>query len=182
MEVMRMAWLAHHGIKGQQWGKRNGSPYPLKPDQLSEAEKEKAKPEGAHHKETKTWETTATGLVRQGEYWYDENGEMLANVRYEEGKQPHNDLVGTPNEVYEYYEAGKRQVNRVIRDNQGVLALMVHGGPHDKFDDKDTYPPDGFHVHEHYENGRRVKYETGKDGRPLTAEERKEHAPSLKRK
>lgn len=23
--------LAHHGVKGQRWGERNGPPYPLKP-------------------------------------------------------------------------------------------------------------------------------------------------------
>lgn len=36
------AWreeLYHHGIKGQRWGKRNGPPYPLKPNDHSVAEK-----------------------------------------------------------------------------------------------------------------------------------------------
>lgn len=31
--------LYHHGIKGQRWGKRNGPPYPLDPEDHSEAEK-----------------------------------------------------------------------------------------------------------------------------------------------
>ena len=34
-----MIYLAHHGIKGQKWGKRNGPPYPLKGGDYSEAER-----------------------------------------------------------------------------------------------------------------------------------------------
>ena len=33
-------FLMHHGVKGQEWGVRNGPPYPLKPNQRSAAEKE----------------------------------------------------------------------------------------------------------------------------------------------
>ncbi len=32
-------YLAHHGIEGQKWGKRNGPPYPLEPEDHSAAEK-----------------------------------------------------------------------------------------------------------------------------------------------
>jgi hypothetical protein len=32
-------YLAHHGVKGQKWGVKNGPPYPLKPGQHSAAEK-----------------------------------------------------------------------------------------------------------------------------------------------
>ena len=34
-----MAYLVHHGIRGQEWGKRNGPPYPLKGSDYSETEK-----------------------------------------------------------------------------------------------------------------------------------------------
>lgn len=34
-----MAFLVHHGIRGQKWGKRNGPPYPLKGSDYSETEK-----------------------------------------------------------------------------------------------------------------------------------------------
>lgn len=34
-----MAFLVHHGIRGQRWGKRNGPPYPLKGSDYSETEK-----------------------------------------------------------------------------------------------------------------------------------------------
>lgn len=36
-------YLAHHGILGQKWGKKNGPPYPLDYKKLSAEEKEKAK-------------------------------------------------------------------------------------------------------------------------------------------
>lgn len=32
-------YLAHHGILGQKWGKKNGPPYPLDSNQMSKAEK-----------------------------------------------------------------------------------------------------------------------------------------------
>ena len=32
-------YLAHHGIKGQKWGDRNGPPYPLGPGDHSSSEK-----------------------------------------------------------------------------------------------------------------------------------------------
>ena len=35
--------LQHHGILGQKWGRRNGPPYPLDPEDHSKAEKEAAK-------------------------------------------------------------------------------------------------------------------------------------------
>ena len=35
--------LCHHGIKGQEWGKRNGPPYPLTPAARSPKEKQAAK-------------------------------------------------------------------------------------------------------------------------------------------
>lgn len=34
-----MEYLAHHGIRGQRWGKRNGPPYPLSGGDYSETEK-----------------------------------------------------------------------------------------------------------------------------------------------
>lgn len=34
-------WLAHHGIKGMNWGKRNGPPYPLSDDQRTAEENRK---------------------------------------------------------------------------------------------------------------------------------------------
>ena len=39
-------YIAHHGILNMKWGKRNGPPYPLKPDDHSKAEKSAAEKAG----------------------------------------------------------------------------------------------------------------------------------------
>lgn len=38
--VNAMSYLIHYGIRGQKWGKRNGPPYPLDPEDRSEKEKD----------------------------------------------------------------------------------------------------------------------------------------------
>lgn len=40
---METTYIAHHGIKGQKWGDRNGPPYPLEPSDHSSAEKKAAR-------------------------------------------------------------------------------------------------------------------------------------------
>ena len=37
---MNKKYIAHHGILGQKWGKRNGPPYPLDPEDHSSSEKQ----------------------------------------------------------------------------------------------------------------------------------------------
>ena len=36
--IYKDTYLAHHGILGQKWGKRNGPPYPLSSNQMSSSE------------------------------------------------------------------------------------------------------------------------------------------------
>lgn len=49
---MSQYYLAHHGIFGQKWGKKNGPPYPLSNSDRSAAER-KANPESKSSKEKK---------------------------------------------------------------------------------------------------------------------------------
>lgn len=64
MEAWRQdLYLAHHGILGQKWGKRNGPPYPLDADDRSVAEKRAAK-EGGKKSLSERWEDRRFNKIR----------------------------------------------------------------------------------------------------------------------
>lgn len=187
-----MTFLAHYGVKGMKWGVRN---YQNKDGTLTELGKSRLREKRANakaeasddgkpktlsirHKAVKELPSSDPELVRKGEYWYNQNGEMLADIRYSEGNQPHNDRFSKPNAVTEYYESGKRQVNRLLHDDQGTLAEEIHGGPHGR-KLTDDLKPDGAHVHKHDSEGKRINFEDGKHHRKLTDGERKEHRAAL---
>ena len=52
-EELYRTQLAHHGIKGQQWGKRNGPPYPLDEDAHSANE------------EKMNWRESISGFIKK---------------------------------------------------------------------------------------------------------------------
>lgn len=48
---MNETYIAHHGISGQKWGKKNGPPYPLKESQKSFKEKKRTSTSGKINKD-----------------------------------------------------------------------------------------------------------------------------------
>ena len=56
-------YLQHHGILGQKWGKRNGPPYPLNPEDHSTAEKK-----AAQNKRKGLTDTQKKKLIKAGVY------------------------------------------------------------------------------------------------------------------
>lgn len=61
---METTYIAHHGIEGQKWGKRNSPPYPLKESAKSYAEKKEAKEDTKAARKKKA--ATIAGLVSLG--------------------------------------------------------------------------------------------------------------------
>ena len=55
--------LAHHGILGQKWGKRNGPPYPLNSSQKSASEKEGISNTDKHKKNAEKYAKNAIGVA-----------------------------------------------------------------------------------------------------------------------
>ena len=191
--------LAHYGVKGMKWGVRNyqnkdGTLTELGKSRLREKRKNakaaaaddgQPKTLSIRHKKVKDLPTSDPELVRKGEYWYNQNGEMLPTFSFDEGKKP---IRGTPrvlipNAVEDHVTRGKQLVERTIYDDKGVIAIGAHGGTHivpqKKQSEKDK-PAYEEHIHEHLENGERILYPTG-DGRPMTEEEKREHADVIRR-
>lgn len=193
--------LSHYGVKGMKWGVRNyqnkdGTLTDLGKSRLREkrqnakaAATDDGKPKtlSVRHKKAKDLPTSDPELVRKGEYWYNQNGEMLPVLDFTDSMKPRsNPGKHAPNMVYDYHETGKRQVDRIIYDDKGVLAIEVHGGPHEKVGDTRTYPPDGLHIHEHVETGKRIDYPNlgdgiERDGRFARQSERREHRTVIRK-
>ena len=55
-------YLAHHGILGQKWGKKNGSPYPLDSSQKSAAEKNQTSKTDKHKSNALKYAKNAVGV------------------------------------------------------------------------------------------------------------------------
>lgn len=70
--------LYHHGIQGQKWGKRNGPPYPLKPEVSQKVKKEgQARKDAEYQKKRDKLEKTGKGKTEKGSYddsWKDRRG------------------------------------------------------------------------------------------------------------
>ena len=61
-------YLAHHGILGMRWGKRNGPPYPLTSSQMSSAERKNNKPKPVEEMSDDELNKTLVRLRKEAEY------------------------------------------------------------------------------------------------------------------
>lgn len=115
--------LAHHGIKGQKWGVRNGPPYPL-----TEAQKTGLKNANGdriievNHSELKGEPNSITQVTRKkggtDRNYYDENGNQSKQISNHDHGQPSKHPYGEHGEhAHDYvYDADGNLVSRPIRE------------------------------------------------------------------
>lgn len=175
-------WLVHSGVRGMKHGNRRYQNEDGTWTELGKARRraqyEMSHHPGENHKEEKRLPSSDANLVRKGQYWYNQNGEMMATQIY-----PYNiDRLGQneANAVIQYMEK-TGQWDRAIYDEHGVYALEIHPGPHHGKQQVQRHPPDGAHVHDHDERGIRLPEQNVTDGRGMTNQERKEHREIFKR-
>ena len=86
-----MAFLMHHGVKGMKWGIRrfqnkDGTLTALGKFHLKETRQvrkiQKSATQGLAQQKVKDLPTSNPELVRKGQYWYNQNGEILATATY----------------------------------------------------------------------------------------------------
>ena len=115
--------LAHHGIKGQKWGVKNGPPYPL-----TEAQKSDLKNANDNHiiKVSKTTLEAEPNSITQvtnrkggvDRNYYDENGNQAKQISNHDHGQPDRHPFGEHGEhAHDYiYDANGTLVNRPARE------------------------------------------------------------------
>lgn len=174
--------LRHYGVKGMKWGVHR---YYNRDGTLTDLGKARRRAkyrmdheDGEKERKIKKLYSTDQDLVRKGEYWYNQHGEMMATQIY--NGDVRRDLQNEANAVIQYMEK-TGQWNRVIYDSDGVFALEVHSGPHHYPKQVKRHPPDGAHVHDHDEHGLRIESQIESDGRDMTESERNEHRELFRR-
>lgn len=109
-------WLAHHGIKGQSWGVRNGPPYPLEQGNGKGGTYRKYKRRPSHAKEQnyqnrRNDQTLSKGTVLST-YSFDKNrtkdADMFYAVHNKLDKYQYDLIFNTPVAKYNYTKNGKR--------------------------------------------------------------------------
>lgn len=100
---MNNRYLAHHGIKGQEWGRQNGPPYPLGPEDYSAAEKKALK------KDLK---------------WIKKNEKKIYNKAFKESKRDLEEYAVLLSQKYGLNKNGKLSAAYVNNFNRGMAALM----------------------------------------------------------
>lgn len=90
MNNSQSLYLAHHGILGQQWGKRNGPPYPLAPGKHSRSEKK------AH------WQNSLKSAqgIRFGENTGRSSSSNSADKKTDETKIDHKNVITDADREY----------------------------------------------------------------------------------
>lgn len=106
---LRQNYLAHHGIPGQEWGKRNGPPYPLNPEKDYSKEEKKFQKDIAGNKETVIKKGTKMYRMTSGDDANQNTDKMYVNLSPKEFNK-YKTMMGTSNIL----KTGKSYVNEFI--------------------------------------------------------------------
>lgn len=127
--MMRHRHLAHHGILGQRWGKRNGPPYPLTPSRKSFSEKR------AEHKAARTAKKDAKEYARAKMYYGEGAGtrrKLIKATVEQRSKDPHYkeqfDKYLSKQDMANHAKSAK--VERKVNDAKATTAKTVRGVRH----------------------------------------------------
>lgn len=144
-------WLAHHGILGMKWGKKNGPPYPLSDDQMSAVEKRnnevsefaaKVKHESKLRKVQERENIDKEKMARR---------ELVRQHKFEE-KESRRQTRVQEREEHRQNRVDEREIRRQHRfdDAEQIRQNRIEEGEErrqDDFDSKETY--------EKYKNGKK---------------------------
>lgn len=125
MHVYHLNFIAHHGIKGQQWGKRNGPPYPLDDKDHSASEKKAGWKDSLNKEKAYSKEKRERNKSAVKEYYRlmreDKKPEYLAKEDYKKLKKKiEQDLKEKYPDV-----ANRRAIAKKVAIGVGVAAVVA---------------------------------------------------------
>jgi len=132
-------YLIHHGIKNQRWGKRNGPPYPLDYNDLSEEEKAAAKTKAVREGNVEEAYRNRSHFTDQelkqtaDRYELNKRVSKLSQEHVKTGMQKVDGIMDNVGKITNWMEKGTKAYNAAAKIANSLgdsnLPLIVDGKP-----------------------------------------------------